>query len=88
VRVRDLLYAETTRYGASPSLVDMTGAVHIADGGIDAVTDFPFDIEAVKIRAGRHVWQVKTGSTKPSASAELGSGAKHEVPGDECHNSS
>jgi hypothetical protein len=32
-------------------MVEMTGAVHRADGGIDAVTDFPFEIEAVTIPA-------------------------------------
>jgi hypothetical protein len=77
--VRDLLYAETVFHSALPSTVEMTSAVHRADGGIDGVTNFPFSIEAVGIPAGRLVWQVKTGSTKPSASAELGGKAKHHA---------
>jgi hypothetical protein len=75
--LRDLLYAEVAVRKVAPSLVEMTSAVHRPDGGIDAVTAFPFEIKALGIPAGELVWQVKTGATKPSAAAELGESAKH-----------
>jgi hypothetical protein len=79
VRVRDLLYAEAACHNVPASTVEMTSAVHLADGGIDGFTEFPFAIEAVGIPSGRLVWQVKTGTTKPSATAELGKSAKHQA---------
>jgi len=76
-RVRDLLHAEAAQRRVSPGLIEMSTAVHRADGGIDGQTFFDFDLPVVGAPAGHLVWQVKTGNENPRAAKELGSKAKH-----------
>ncbi|WP_458316478.1 hypothetical protein [Mycolicibacterium brisbanense] len=74
---RTLCMAEAGRHGLPLDSVSISGRVKAADGGIDGRTNFPAELETIFPR-GRHVWQIKSGKTAPSAAKELDPG-KHGV---------
>jgi hypothetical protein len=67
---RTLCMAEAGRYGLRLDSVSFSGRVKAADQGIDGRTDFPSDLDSYFPR-GLNVWQIKSGSSTPSATAEL-----------------
>lgn len=73
--VRALLHAEAQLRGLPSTLVRMTLDVDVPDGGIDGHTDFPRDPSS-PVPAGPRIWQVKTGSGRPSARTELHGASK------------
>lgn len=67
---RTLCMAEATRHGLALDTVSISGRVKAADQGIDGRTEFPPDLESL-FPLGPRVWQIKSGSTTPSAMKEL-----------------
>lgn len=67
---RQLCMAEASRHGLPLDTVSITGRVKVGDEGIDGRTLFPKTLDSLFPR-GLHVWQIKSGSTTPSADAEL-----------------
>lgn len=73
--MRELLIAEAGRRGAELETVQMTGAIHVGDGGVDGHTDLP-ESPGSPFPSGPWCWQVKSGAVTPSISAVLN---KHGV---------
>lgn len=71
---RTLCIAEAGRHHLPLDVVSFSGRVKAADQGIDGRTQFANDLEDTLFPRGTHVWQVKSGSKAPSATAELDSG--------------
>ena len=67
---RTLCMAEAGRHGLPVDTVSFSGRVKAQDQGIDGRTRFPVDLDTLVPR-GPHVWQIKSGGTTPSASAEF-----------------
>ena len=63
---RKLLWAEARRIGVEISKINVSSAIHVADGGIDAVVD-DANIETGLgiIRPGKTSYQIKSGTTEP-----------------------
>ena len=63
---RKLLWAEARRIGVEISKINVSSAIHVADGGIDAVVD-DANIETGLgiIKPGKTSYQIKSGATEP-----------------------
>jgi hypothetical protein len=72
---RSLCMAEASRHGLSPDVVSISGRVKAADQGIDGSTKFPPGLQSI-FPLGLRAWQIKSGSTPPSAEKEFNPG-KH-----------
>lgn len=67
---RRLCMAEASRHGQPLDTVSISGRVKVGDEGIDGRTQFPTTLDSL-FPLGLHVWQIKSGSTTPSATTEL-----------------
>jgi hypothetical protein len=67
---RELIFAEAGRLNLPLGEFQMSGRVNVGDEGVDGRTNFPEAAETLFPR-GRQVWQVKSGTTEPSAADEF-----------------
>lgn len=67
---RRLCMAEASRHGLPLGTVSITGRVKVGDQGIDGRTRFPITLDSL-FPVGPHVWQIKSGSSTPSATTEV-----------------
>src|SRR5680860_215573 len=67
---RTLCMAEAGRHRLDLGTVSFSARVKAKDQGIDGRTTFPIELDTL-FPHGPHVWQIKSGSTTPSATAEF-----------------
>lgn len=67
---RRLCMAEASRHRLPLDTVSITGRTKVGDQGIDGRTLFPASLDSL-FPLGLHVWQIKSGSTTPSATTEV-----------------
>ena len=68
---RDLAFAEAAALRLPPRSVEMSLQITLKDAGIDGRTEFPEAAGNDPFPGGRNVWQIKSGTTSPSATTEL-----------------
>ena len=67
--VRNLVWADAEASGIPVNLINISSAIHDADGGIDGeVAGVPFDSKCGIIKAGNTRYQIKSGEFSPSES--------------------
>ena len=76
-----LMMAEEGRHGLPLGLSSITARVKARDGGVDARTAYPSEVNMLLPRENC-VWQIKSGSTAPSASGEFDPAKRAELVGE------